>query len=134
MKFTLWISHTYTACAAAHSLGTFTVETKACFEWAECWQSIFCQNCLLGWESMGGWTFWRSEAFELAPGGHSQKLSQCLRRKICQNLMVFSWFSNHEKIANDVWKFYSKVHIFWEGHKILWNIHCRFDWHNIGQI
>ena len=56
---------------------------------------------------MGGWTFWRSEAFELAPGGHSQKLSQCLRRKICQNVMVFSWFRNHEKIVNDVCKFYS---------------------------
>ena len=33
-----WVSvvRAYTACAAAHSLGTFTVETKACFEWAEC--------------------------------------------------------------------------------------------------
>ena len=27
-----------------------------------------------------------------------------------------------------------KLHIFWEGHKILWNLHCRFDWHYIGQI
>ena len=27
-----------------------------------------------------------------------------------------------------------KVHIFCEGHKILRNLHCRFDWHYIGQI
>ena len=28
----------------------------------------------------------------------------------------------------------NKVHIFWEVHKILRNLHCRFDWHYIGQI
>ena len=28
----------------------------------------------------------------------------------------------------------SKVHIFWEGHKILWNLHQLFDWQYIGQI
>ena len=27
-----------------------------------------------------------------------------------------------------------KVHIFWEGHKILRNLHQLFDWHYIGQI
>ena len=27
-----------------------------------------------------------------------------------------------------------KVHIFWEGHKILQNLHCRFDCYYIGQI
>ena len=27
-----------------------------------------------------------------------------------------------------------KVHIFWEGHNILRNLHRRFDWHYIGQI
>ena len=27
-----------------------------------------------------------------------------------------------------------KVHIFWEAHKILQNLHCRFDCHYIGQI
>ena len=26
-----------------------------------------------------------------------------------------------------------KVHIFWEGHKILQNLHLTFDWHYIGQ-
>ena len=27
-----------------------------------------------------------------------------------------------------------KVHVFWEGHKILRNLHQLFDWQNIGQI
>ena len=27
-----------------------------------------------------------------------------------------------------------KVHIFWEGHKILRNLPRKFDWHYIGQI
>ena len=27
-----------------------------------------------------------------------------------------------------------KVHVFWEGHKILQDLHCRFDWHYIEQI
>ena len=27
-----------------------------------------------------------------------------------------------------------KVHISWEGHKILQNLNYRFDWHYIGQI
>ena len=26
-----------------------------------------------------------------------------------------------------------KVHIFWEGHKILWNLNLVFDWHYIGK-
>ena len=26
-----------------------------------------------------------------------------------------------------------KVHVFWEGHKILRNLHITFDWHYIGQ-
>ena len=29
---------------------------------------------------------------------------------------------------------YFKVHTFWEGHKILWNLHHRFDRYYIGQI
>ena len=33
-----------------------------------------------------------------------------------------------EKIKNQE----NKVHIFWEGHKILQNIHLTFDWHYIG--
>ena len=28
---------------------------------------------------------------------------------------------------------FDKVHIFWDGHKILWNLHLTFDWDYIGQ-
>ena len=35
--------------------------------------------------------------------------------------------------AKVFWKYESKVHIFWEGHKILRNLHLAFDWHYIGQ-
>ena len=31
-------------------------------------------------------------------------------------------------------KFSLKVHIFWEGHRILWNLHQLFDWQGKGQI
>ena len=31
------------------------------------------------------------------------------------------------------WYFFVKVHIFWEGHKILQNLHQLFDWQYIGQ-
>ena len=32
------------------------------------------------------------------------------------------------------WQFgWDKGHIFWEGHKILWNLPLTFDWHYIGQ-
>ena len=30
-------------------------------------------------------------------------------------------------------QFGGKVHLFWECHKILWNLHLTFDWHYIGQ-
>ena len=32
------------------------------------------------------------------------------------------------------WREQDKVHIFWEDHKILWNLHRRFDQYYIGQI
>ena len=35
-------------------------------------------------------------------------------------------------VANFFWMII-KVHIFWEGHKILRNIHLTFDWHYIGK-
>ena len=34
---------------------------------------------------------------------------------------------------NRIKTFFFKVHIFWEGHKILRNLHLTFDWHYIGQ-
>ena len=44
----------------------------------------------------------------------------------------FIYFTKVKKFAqNDK---FSKVHIFWEGYKILQNLHRRYDWHYIGQI
>ena len=37
-------------------------------------------------------------------------------------------------IIYDIIEFNVKVDIFWEGHKILWNLHPRFDRYYIGQI
>ena len=36
-------------------------------------------------------------------------------------------------VSSYIYVFYCKVHIFWEGHKILQNLHLTFDWHYIGQ-
>ena len=38
----------------------------------------------------------------------------------------YAWF--HVRMCSSI-----KVHIFWEGHKILRNLHFTFDWHYIGQ-
>ena len=56
--------------------------------------------------------------------------------------MTFKW--NFKALKPDKFAFYFyqiacfdkwiKVHIFWEGHKILWNLHQLFDWPYIGQI
>ena len=43
---------------------------------------------------------------------------------------IINYFQVHP--SHGSWDF--KVHIFWEGHKILRNLHRRFDWHYIGQI
>ena len=37
--------------------------------------------------------------------------------------------SNRDKYHTSV-----KIHIFWEGHKVLRNIHQLFDWQYIGQV
>ena len=37
------------------------------------------------------------------------------------------------KKSSNGFKVFSKVHIFWEGHKILRNLHLILDWHYIGQ-
>ena len=36
-------------------------------------------------------------------------------------------------ISGKAFKMIIKVHIFWEGHKILRNLSLTFDWHYIGQ-
>ena len=46
-------------------------------------------------------------------------------------LEVFNWTSKRCFVG--IW-WSGKVHIFWEGHKSLRNLHRRFDWHYIGQI
>ena len=48
-----------------------------------------------------------------------QKMDTFLENKVFSNLFL---------------KNFLKVHIFWESHKILGNLHCRFDWHCIGKI
>ena len=66
---------------------------------------------------------------------------------------IYCWFAKKEQIGEILcwWAFLFfyeamfpykfikkiqpiKVHIFREGNKILRNLHCRFDWHYIGQI
>ena len=38
-----------------------------------------------------------------------------------------------DEYNNDLLPSQGKVHIFWEGHKILRNLHLTFDWNFIGQ-
>ena len=56
----------------------------------------------------------------------------CCQSQWC--LFFFSWISCSRyrfcSLCVDIFK----VHIFWEGHKILRNLHQLFDWHYIGQI
>ena len=40
----------------------------------------------------------------------------------------------HFVICKYISTYLCKVHIFWEGHKSLRNLHRRFDWHYVGQI
>ena len=45
---------------------------------------------------------------------------------------IVSCFKCMDEYSRTVWT--CKVYIFWEGNKILQNLHRRFDWHYIGQI
>ena len=47
------------------------------------------------------------------------------------SVMKFKFNFNFKTIQAPLW---GKVHIFWEGHKILRNLHQLFDWQYIGQI
>ena len=47
------------------------------------------------------------------------------------NSIVYKAFQH--LVLRHYWAFSFKVHIFWEGHKILRNLHLTFDWHYIGQ-
>ena len=49
--------------------------------------------------------------------------------------LILAHKSNFGQINTNLSRFANfKVHIFWEGHKILWNLHRRFDRYYIGQI
>ena len=55
------------------------------------------------------------------------------------HVIFFLWkeyFTNllENKLLCQIFVFRVKVHIFWEGHKILRNLHQLFDWQYIGQI
>ena len=53
------------------------------------------------------------------------------------NVHGLKWATNDITFAfegHTVAAYGSKVRIFWEGHKILWMLLRRFDWHYIGQI
>ena len=56
--------------------------------------------------------------------------------KICQHFDFLSkwkaWISSDSINGRNLY-FLLKVHIFWEGHKILRNLHLTLDWHCIGQ-
>ena len=47
--------------------------------------------------------------------------------RIFNKAIILSYFENYSTKVG-------KVHIFWEGHKILRNLHQLFDWQYIGQI
>ena len=49
----------------------------------------------------------------------------------CSFLKTFNWWCVH--ILGCAWARASKVHIFWECHKILRNLQPTFEWHYIGQ-
>ena len=53
---------------------------------------------------------------------------------ICNQLEVFLVQYDFKRIDNNYLIYRGKVHIFWEGHKILQNLHQLFDWQYIGQI
>ena len=60
--------------------------------------------------------------------------------EILQNFVAFSEYMNftgpnlvsYNKNIYHLILLY-KVHIFWEGYKILQNLHLTFDWHYLGQ-
>ena len=51
---------------------------------------------------------------------------ECVVPCYLYNFTIIKWYQ--------ISPFMNKVHIFWEGHKILQNLHRKFDWHYIGQI
>ena len=62
------------------------------------------------------------------------KFGQILERPACHLCHTqIGKFRKSSAFLRRSQNFAVKVHIFWEGHKILWNLHLTFDWHYIGQ-
>ena len=56
-----------------------------------------------------------------------------IRQKKCMYLQFFVFVNSLIKNFNNFTTKSSKIHTFWEGLKILRNLHLTFDWHYIGQ-
>ena len=63
------------------------------------------------------------------------KWHEILGRRLAYSLQAYNtaWTINFTKIVN-ITNLHCKVYTFWEGHKNLRYLHCRFNWHYIGQI
>ena len=70
-----------------------------------------------------------------------------IHRSMCKKSKWWKVHRNKKSIQDDMWKMFmwqivhnldtsvfSKVHIFWEGHQFLWNLHRRFVLCSNGQI
>ena len=59
-----------------------------------------------------------------------------IKGQLISKCLWYFQFSQKNEQKNStllLWYLKFKVHIFWEGHKILQNLHLTFDWHYIGQ-
>ena len=61
-----------------------------------------------------------------------RKISKTYFLALKKRTKKFAWFCKDLKCVLK-WRYFIKVHIFWEGHKIMRNLHLTFDWHYIGQ-
>ena len=68
----------------------------------------------------GPYSFFWTDSIQFSPGeSHKSEKAQKSNFHIrCKKIKLSKYF---------------KVHIFWEGHKLLRNLHLTFDWHYIGQ-
>ena len=57
----------------------------------------------------------------------------CISEQFCIDQKVSYYQVSFTKLSLILVIMKSKVHISWEGHEILQNLHLTFDWHYIGQ-
>ena len=74
---------------------------------------------------------WETEPLQNRAG--SVQPSSTMLRKNQYWVSIF-WMETRKDIFGAKICIARKVHIFWEGHRILRNLHRRFDWHYIRQI